>query len=184
MQMPEIVILMRGINVGGNRKMPMAELRALCDDLGFANPQTYIQSGNLLIGSGETPAKTEDMLANAISRHFGFEVPLIVRAANTWKAYIDNNPFAGDDRVSEKMLHLLIAATSPPESAVAMLCERAQGGENIRRAGDAIWIDYCSGVARSKLTPAAIDKAFGATATGRNLRTVCKLQDMIEERKG
>lgn len=182
MRMADLVVLMRGINVGGNRKMPMAELRTLCEELGFENPQTYIQSGNLLIDSADTLEATQKKLAKGMAKTFGFEVPLIVRTANNWKSYIDNNPFAGDGAIEEKMLHLLLANTKPPKSAIDELEVRAQGGERVRIAGDALWIDYAEGVGRSKLTPAAIDKAFGSPATGRNLRTVCKLQEMIAER--
>ena len=181
--MSQLIVLMRAVNVGG-RKLPMADLRALCGELGFDRPETYIQSGNLLIGSPDSIADTRKKLGAAIEKTFGFEVPLIVRTASKWRGYVDGNPFAGDANVAEKMLHLLLADRSPPAGAVEVLQGYAQKGERVRLAGDALWIDYAEGVARSKLTPARIDKAFGARATGRNLRTVLKLQDMIEERTG
>ncbi|MFN2260263.1 MAG: DUF1697 domain-containing protein [Parasphingopyxis sp.] len=181
--MSELVVLMRAVNVGG-RTLPMAELRALCEKLGFGNPQTYIQSGNLLIDSDESPGETGNRLGAAIEKRFGFEVPLIIREARSWRRFIEANPFAGDDAVVEKMLHMLLADRPPPEGAVAALEPYTAAGERIRTAGDALWIDYADGVGRSKLTPSRIDKAWGAKATARNLRTVRKLQDMIEERTG
>lgn len=181
--MSELIVLMRAVNVGG-RKLPMAELRELCCDLGFDRPETYIQSGNLLIGSPGSIAEARKKLAAAIEKTFGFEVPLIVRTANKWRGYVDGNPFVGDANVADKMLHLLLADRPPPAVAAEALQGHAQAGERVRIAGDALWIDYASGVADSKLTPARIDKAFGASATGRNLRTVLKLQAMIEERAG
>lgn len=181
--MAELLVLMRAVNVGG-RTMPMADLRALCEELGFANPETYIQSGNLLIDSADSPTDTRKTLGAAIEDRFGLEVPLIVRAAADWSGYIKANPFAGDADVVEKTLHLLLADTPPPEEANATLEGYADKGERVRIAGDALWIDYAEGVGRSKLTPARIDKAWGASATARNLRTVHKLQDMIEARAG
>ena len=179
--MAELVVLMRAVNVGG-RKLPMAELRALCEEFGFGRPETYIQSGNLLIESPDSLARTEKKLGEAIEKTFGLDVPLIIRTAARWRGYVDGNPFAGDPKIAEKTLHMLLAAKPPPKDAVETLEGYAEDGERMRIAGDALWIDYASGAGRSKLTPARIDKAWRAKATARNLRTVCKLQAMIEER--
>lgn len=179
--MAGLVVLMRAVNVGG-RKLPMAQLRALCEELGFGNPETYIQSGNLLIDTEDAAVDIKTRLGAAIAREFGFEVPLIVRPASAWRRYLDGNPFAGDPAVSEKMLHLLLADGPPLEDALATLENHAGQGERLRIAGDALWIDYGEGVGRSKLTPARIDRAWGAPATARNLRTVRRLEAMIEAR--
>lgn len=180
--MAELVVLMRAVNVGG-RKLPMADLRALCEELGFERPETYIQSGNLLLDSPLSPAATEETLGEAIEKRFDFDVPLILRRAADWRGYLDGNPFAGDPDIAENRLHMLLAAKPPPESAVAALEAYAEDGERLRIAGDALWIDYASGAGRSKLTPSRIDRAWGAKATARNLRTVRKLGAMIEDRK-
>ena len=182
--MAEFIALLRGINVGGHRKMPMAELRALAEELGWREPQTYIQSGNLLFGAPGTANRNREKLEKAIAAKFGFEVPVIVRAAADWAGYIANNPFADDEAVEEKMLHLLLAASSPPDDAIAKLSNLAKAGERVRQSGDAIWIDFHKSTARSKITPKAIDGEFGASATGRNLKTVRALQDLIENRTG
>lgn len=181
--MAELVVLLRAVNVGG-RKMPMAELRDLCGELGYEEPQTYIQSGNLLIRTDAAADDVAAQLGRAIASRFGFESPVIVRAAERWQGYLDDNPFAGDSSVEDRMLHLVLAQKAPPPSAVETLEALAQAGERVRIAGDALWIDYGQSVARSKLTPKAIDKAVGAPATARNLRSVRKLAGMIEERMG
>jgi len=178
----DFVALMRGINVGGNRKLPMAELRALCGELSLERPETYIQSGNLIVGANGGAAKLAADLEAAIADRFGLSIPVIVREAAGWKAYIDTNPFAGEVAVLPKMLHLMLAAKPPPADAPDRLAPYAKGGERIRTARDALWIDYGAAVGTSKLTPAVIDRAFGSPATGRNLNTVLRLQAMIEAR--
>mgnify|MGYP002372376888 CR=1 FL=1 len=82
-----MVALLRGINVGGNRKVPMADLRALGESLGLKSVATYIQSGNLVCVSSLTPEEVEAGLERAIEKHFGFEVPVIVRTGDQWAAY-------------------------------------------------------------------------------------------------
>lgn len=177
----DFIALLRAVNVGG-RKLPMADLRALVGELGFERPETYIQSGNLIFGAKGSDAKLAARLEKAIAERFGFTVPAIVRKGSEWRAYIEGNPFAHDINAIPKMLHVLLAAKPPPVDAADALARYAKAGERIRIAGDALWIDYGAAVGTSKLTPAAIDRAFGAPATGRNLNTVLKLQDMIEAR--
>ena len=90
--MGRFVALLRAVNVGG-RKLPMAELRALCSELGWSDVATYIQSGNLDFSAGETAAELESALERAISERFELDVPVIVRSAGAWSAYAKSNPF-------------------------------------------------------------------------------------------
>jgi len=180
--MPDFAALLRGINVGGNRKMPMAELRSLCSAIGLENPLTYIQSGNIVFSANGDPDDHRAALETAIEKKFGFAVPVIVRSAAQWQAYIATNPFANDAEISPKTLHLLVASAAPTPAAVEALSAKAGPNERIRRIDDVIWIDYADGVGRSKLTPKLIDAAFGTPATARNLNTVLKLQDMLGDR--
>src|SRR5262245_9998041 len=82
------VALLRGINVGG-RSLPMAGLRELCAALGWQEVRTYIQSGNVVFDSAKAPAALEDELEQAIAKTFGMKVPVIVRTAKQWTAYLD-----------------------------------------------------------------------------------------------
>ncbi|RJF93512.1 DUF1697 domain-containing protein [Sphingomonas cavernae] len=180
--MTVFVALLRAINVG-KRQLPMAELRKLCAELGFDNPETYIASGNLLIGAEASADDVRSTLEKAITERFGFPVDVIVRAGADWAAYRDCNPFANDPHAQAKMVHLALPRDPIKPGAIEALRERAVSGERIEEACDAIWIDYGdSGVAGSKLTPAYIDKVSGSPVTGRNWNTVLKLQAMIEAR--
>jgi len=177
------VALMRGINVGSTRKLPMADLRALAAEIGLHRPETYIQSGNLLVDADIAADEVRALLEKAIAARLGFRVDVVVREAAQWKGYIAANPFANDPAIIPKMLHLVLTRDSLKPSAVAELAQKAQAGERVALAGGALWIDYgVNGVGNSKLTPLLIDKACGSPATGRNLNSVVKIAEMIAAR--
>jgi uncharacterized protein (DUF1697 family) len=181
--MPTFVALLRGINVGSARKLPIAELRALCSKRGLQRPETYIQSGNLIVDAEVDADEVRILLEREIQARFAFSVDVVVRAANAWRKYIDANPFADEDDVSPNKLHLYLSRDRLSSGAVRSLQQRVQAGERIRVAGAALWIDYgANGVAGSKLSPTVIDKACGSPTTGRNWNTVLKIQAMIEAR--
>lgn len=171
--------MLRAVNVGG-RKVPMAALRALAEGLGWGRVASYIQSGNLLFGAEGTAAALESALEGAIATEFGLDVPVIVRGARQWAALAAANPFPDAARDAPSRLLLVVAKRPLAGGAAAALAERAQAGERVREAGGALWLHFPHGVARSRLTPAAIDKACGSPATGRNYRTVLKLKELLE----
>jgi uncharacterized protein (DUF1697 family) len=172
------VALLRAVNVGG-RKLPMAELRALCAELGWTDVATYIQSGNVVFtASGSAPALGQALEA-AIARRFAMEVPAIVRTAAQWRAVADGNPFAEAAETEPNRLMLLLSKKPPAPGAEAAIQAKAAAGERVRRAGDALWIHYPQGSGTSKLTPALIDRAVGSPATARNWRTVLAIGEML-----
>jgi uncharacterized protein (DUF1697 family) len=181
---PDYVVLLRAIGPGN--AMPMAELRAMCSDLGMSDPQTYIASGNLLVrASQREPRRVAALIERGIRDRFrGVKTDAVVRAAKAWRAYAEGNPFAGDPPAVPKMLHLGLANEPPRADLLETLEARATNGERIRLAGDALWIDYGEiGAGQTRLTPAFINKAFGSPVTQRNLNTVNQLLERIEARR-
>jgi uncharacterized protein (DUF1697 family) len=167
------------VNVGG-RKLPMAELRAHVAGLGWENVATYIQSGNIVFDAACSPAEAEAVLEALIRGHYGYEAPAIVRTRAQWAHYPDSNPFPDVAREKPGFLLMLLSKDPPNADAAALIQARAAAGEQVRQAGDALWIHFPEGSGQSKLTPAQIDKAIGSTATSRNYRTICTLKDMLE----
>lgn len=167
--MARFVGLLRGINVGGHKPVPMAELRALCEKLGWREVETYIQSGNVVFTAA---AAAEAALEKAIAKRFGFPVDVIVRSAKAWPARC---PWP--DREPNRVMLLLSKATPKP-GAVEALRERA-AGEAIEAVGGAIWVHYPEGVGKTKLTPALLDRVIGSPVTARNWTTVQKLGGML-----
>ena len=178
--MARFVALLRAVNVGG-RKLPMGALRQLCEELAWSDVATYIQSGNVVFAADAAPETLEAALERAIAERFGLDVPVMVRRAGEWAALAGGNPFAQAARDEPNRLLLLVTKKSPAADAAERLAERAQGGEKVRLVGEGLWIHFAEGVARSKLTPAAIAKACGSPATGRNFRTVLKLGEMLAQ---
>jgi uncharacterized protein (DUF1697 family) len=176
--MGRMVALLRAVNVGG-RKLPMAELRALCAGLGWADVATYIQSGNVVFTAKGEPEALEAALEAGIEKRFGFAAPVIVRTAAQWADYPKGNPFPQAAKDEPNRLMLLLSKAPPARGAEAVIQARAANGEQVKRAGDALWFHYPEGAGTSKLTPSLIDRAIGSPGTARNHRTVVTLEEML-----
>jgi len=183
--MATYLALLRGINVGGHKKIPMGELRKLCEELGYTAVQTYIQSGNVIFAwagpAKTTAAAVETALEKALAARFGFAVDVLVRTAKEWPTLLRSNPFP--EAALHEPQHLMMALAKRPLSkdCAAALRERAKDGEEIAAVGEVLWINYGGGMARSKLSPALIDRLAGSPVTARNLRTVQKLMELCAD---
>lgn len=177
--MGRMVALLRAVNVGG-RKLPMAELRALCGEIGWTDVATYIQSGNLVFAGSGRPEAIEKTLEAAIAKEFGLDVPVIVRSRAEWAEYPPGNPFKAAAKDEPNRLMLLLSKAPPASGAEQVIQARARAGEQIRRAGDALWFHYPQGAGTSKITPSLIDRAVGSPGTARNYNTVLRLKEMLE----
>jgi uncharacterized protein (DUF1697 family) len=119
--MRTFVALIRGINVGSARKVPMGDLRALCSRLGLERPQTYIQSGNLIVGARGEKTALRRILEKELAGCFGFAIDVVVRTAAEWAGHVAANPFAADANALPKMVHLYLArdALKPGTASIA-----------------------------------------------------------------
>ena len=173
------IALLRGINVGGHAKVPMAELRALAEGLGWEDVRTYIQSGNLAFeAKGKAPA-LETALEQALGGHFGFAPAVIVRSAADWGAFDRANPFPKESAAEPNRVMIGLSKQKPRAGAAEALEERAAAGERVREAAGALWFHYPQGAGTSKLTPGLIDRLVGSPLTARNWRTFLKLKEML-----
>jgi uncharacterized protein (DUF1697 family) len=175
------VALLRAVNVG-KRKVPMADLRAVCADLGFADARTYVASGNIVFATQEPPAQAEARLEAALEKRFGFTVEVVIRTSRQITAALEHNPFAQASETEPNRVMLLFAKRPPAKDAAEKIMERARGDEKVVAVGDTLWFHFPDGVADSKLAPAFIDKCVGSPATSRNIRTVRTLAQMAEGR--
>ncbi len=171
------IALLRGINVGGRTSIPMAELRALAEELGLADVRSYIQSGNLVFTADEEKG-LEAKLEAAIAKRF-LAVPVIVRSASAWADYAAANPFPDAAEAEPNRLMMMLSKAAPKADAAAALRDRARDGERIAFAAGALWIHYPAGSGTSKLSPSLIDRLVGSPATARNWRTVLKIGEML-----
>jgi uncharacterized protein (DUF1697 family) len=175
--MARFVALLRAINVAAQRKVPMADLRALAAGLGLGDPRTLIASGNLVFESDAKPAALETVLEEGLKRHFGFSVDVMVRTADQWTDYCAANPFPAEGALKPNFLLLNVGKGAADDKVVEALHARADAGEKVARTGDAIWIYFANGGGRSKLSGGPRPGLW----TGRNWRTVLKIREMLEQ---
>jgi uncharacterized protein (DUF1697 family) len=173
------VALLRGINVSGRNMIPMAKLRSLCAEIGWSEVATYINSGNVIFSSTAKAPALEDAIERSIEERFGHTISVIVRSAAQWPAYLEGNPFPRETTAEPKAVMLALSKKPPRSDAATLLRERAVNGEKVEQAGDAIWIHYGGGMAKSKLAPALFDRAVGSPVTTRNWRSVVKIGEML-----
>ncbi|WP_030681601.1 DUF1697 domain-containing protein [Streptomyces cellulosae] len=172
--------LLRGINVGGSRKVPMADLRALMEGLGHDNVRTYLQSGQATFAGDHGD---EDSLAaelrEAIEKRFGFVVDVIVRDHAYLKAVADACPFPAAE-LEAKQLHVTYFSAPVDEERFAEIDRAAYLPEEFRLGDRALYLYAPDGLGRSKLAEHLSKPRLnkGVIATSRNWNTVVKLVEM------
>jgi len=173
---PPHIALLRGVNVGGHKKIAMADLRACVESLGFGNVRTVLQSGNVVFEAGRrSPASLETLLEHEVARRLALTTDFFVRTAAQWRQIIEHNPFTMEAARDPGHLLVLCLKDAPSEARVAALDAAIEGRERVRVYERAMYAVYPDGVGRSKLTVTLIDKVLGTSATGRNWNTVRKL---------
>lgn len=171
--METYISLLRGINVSGQKKIRMEELKALYESLGYERVTTYIQSGNVVFAAQgkELPSHIE----TAIRERFGFEVPVILRRDTEMEAILAANPFLTRHDIDESRLHVVFLQEAPSDFALERLSEMQTGEDEFRVNGSEIYLHCPNGYGRSKLSNSALEKKLGVMATTRNWKTVNQL---------
>lgn len=166
--MAVFVALLRAVNVGGTGKLPMSELRALCEEAGFAKVTTYIQSGNVVFSTRLGKAKVQQKLETGLAAKLGKPVGVHLRTPAELDDILQRNPFVN---APANRLHVFFLERAVPREALALLS--TPGGEELEASGREVFVHYPVGLGRSKLK-----LPFAKTATARNLNTVTKLLEL------
>ena len=168
------IVLLRGINVGGNNKLPMADLRASLTNAGYEDVSTYIQSGNVALSA--TSCDTDKITA-LIAQDFGLTIPVVVRSEAQLRATIDDNPFP---EVADEPKRLLVyfCAEAISDTSLPDLDRAKYEGDRVEAKAGEIYVAYREAVSASKLTNAVLDRVVGSVTTARNWKTVLKLAEM------
>ncbi|AGB70464.1 MULTISPECIES: DUF1697 domain-containing protein [Rhizobium] len=169
--MTVFVALLRAVNVGGTGMLSMADLKALCEEIGFQDVRTYIQSGNVVFRAGEDEATVQARLEKALAAKMGKSPGVILRSREALERAADNSPFP---HAKPNYLLVTFLQEAAPEDALTKLV--APGGEEVHIAGLEIYVHYPDGSGRSKLKLPALK-----AGTSRNLNTVRKLAEMARE---
>jgi len=180
--MNSYISILRGINVGGRKKIKMADLTILYEQLGFQDVVTYIQSGNV---GFKTAVNQEDeliaMIQQAIEAQYGFQVPVQIRTNQEMQAIIDNCPFSSLDLVENgtKVLVTFLASVPSTEKIEAVM-EYVIAPEELVVRGREIYLHCPNGYGRTKLSNQFLERKLKVTATTRNWRSVQKLYALSE----
>jgi len=171
------IILLRGVNVGGHGKTPMAALRQALRDAGADNVATYIQSGNLIFDHPEPdPAKIADWTSDLIERQFGHRPPALAFTGAELQALHDASPFP--EPAEPKFLHFHLFRDTPAPDAVDRLTPDLYDGEQLRLTGTCLYHWPPKGFGISKVAQ-KVPRALGVTTTARNLKSVRAILDLV-----
>jgi uncharacterized protein (DUF1697 family) len=169
--MPAFIVLLRAVNVGGTGKLPMSDLKRLCEQAGFRNVRTYIASGNVVAEHDGSAADAKADLEGELRAYAGKPVGVSVRTAAEMAKVVADNPFP--DRSASRTVAIFLDHAPAPD---AMKEVKGRANEEVRLSTREIYVHYPDGIGRSKLRiPAA------GQGTARNMNTVAKLATVAAE---
>ncbi|HEV7324585.1 MAG TPA: DUF1697 domain-containing protein [Bosea sp. (in: a-proteobacteria)] len=166
--MKAYVALLRAVNVGGTGKLPMSELKAMCQDAGLLKVQTYIASGNVVFSSDADEAQIKAKLEARLQAYAGKPVGVLIRSADEIAGVLARNPFS--DKPGNRTVALFVDGPIPAD---ALADARGVQDELMRLGQREIYVFYGDGMAHSRLRIPA-----GDAGTARNMNTVAKLAEM------
>jgi uncharacterized protein (DUF1697 family) len=175
------IALLRGINLGPRRRVPMAELRELLASAGFEDVQTYVQSGNVVFSSDQRPDRLEREFERLISDRFGFDVDVVVRTPKELKEVVRRNPLR-DVAVNPKRYQVSFLGKELDKQRAEELAALASESERFVARGRELYAWHPDGVARSRLWAKLASQDLGVKATARNWTTVETLLEMAEKK--
>jgi uncharacterized protein (DUF1697 family) len=169
--MVAFVALLRAVNVGGTGRLPMSDLKAICEELGFGAVRTYIASGNVVFTSRKSEAAVKSALEKRLAAYAGKPIGVLVRSAAEMARVASDNPFP---KAAPNRTMAVFLDRAPPADTLTLV--RGQKDEQIKLGRREIYVHYGEGMAKSKLViPAA------KLGTARNINTVVTLAKMAAE---
>ncbi len=174
--MPRMIVLLRGINVSGKNKVPMAELRDALSASGFDGVATYIQSGNIAVDTDLDDEQLLDQTERILIDAFDVHAPAVCIAQDEIESLLAAAPFPDD---ADPSINLVYFPRGEVDVAgIASLDPAKHPGDTVTATANAVYVAYGQGQSKSKLSVDQLERAAGTTLTGRNLRSTAKLQTL------
>lgn len=170
------IVLLRAVNVGGAGNLPMADLRAIAEELGATDPRTYIASGNLVADVPGDGDAFDRALEKAVEERFGFFRDVISRTPEQVRTALDAHPF---EIVEPKYSYLSFLLNAPTPEAVQQAAAFPTHDDRWQVIGSELHLRYADGAGRPQMKADAIGRALGTPGTARNLNTVRKLLELV-----
>ncbi len=175
--MGKFISILRGINVGGSRIVPMKELKSLYEEMGFKNVITYIQSGNVIFEANKL-SNLPDKIEKKIKEKFQLEVPVIIRSVDEMRNAISANPFIKQKGIDISKLHITFLAEAPKKTEMENIKKYDYSPDKFIVLDKEVYL-YCpNGYGTSKLSNSFFENKLKVKATTRNWKTVKKLAEL------
>ncbi|HWD38429.1 MAG TPA: DUF1697 domain-containing protein [Fimbriimonas sp.] len=175
------VALVRGINVGGNNLVKMADLRQFLVDIGLKDPATLLQSGNMVFTCESSCTDLEGLLETESQKRLGLSASYMVRTVEEWDKLIAANPFPEEAEKDPSHLVVVFSKKAPEAHVIEAVQAACVGPEVLRIAHGHLFVYYPEGIGESKLMKAPGWNKSGALGTGRNWNTVLKLAALARD---
>jgi len=178
--MSKKIAILRGINVGGKRKILMADLKLLFQNLGFSNISSYIQSGNVIFidDNGLNDLDIAKQIEHAITAKYKFDVPVIIRSSKEIAKAVKKNPFYKKNAEDISQLHLTFLNEKPTKENLTKIESYNYEPDKFVIIGKEVFIFCADKYHQSKLTNNFFEKKLKVSATTRNWKTVLKLVEL------
>lgn len=177
--MSRYVAFLRGINVSGQKKVPMAELRSILSSIGLGDVKTYIQSGNVIFSSERTStSKLEERIEKVIKKSFCFDVLVLVKSVEELQKILQNNPFDYEDNVAANKIYFVLLFQNPGLEKINAFKTEVFPSEKWEFNKNCIYLCCENGYGKAKLNNNMVERKLKVDATTRNYRTMRKLIDM------
>ncbi|MEM8926961.1 MAG: DUF1697 domain-containing protein [Bacteroidota bacterium] len=180
--MKTYIAFLRGINVSGQKKIKMADLRASLRKQGLENVRTYIQSGNIIFET--LNAKTRELeitMEKAIKLDFGFEVPVLIRTPQEIQDILNENPFGGETDI--KGLYFALLHKTPLDELATTFQQLKFENDDFHYTSDCVYLNCKMGAGKAKLTNNLIESKLKVTTTTRNLNTMKKMIALAQDQR-
>jgi len=176
------VALLRGINVGGNKKVSMPVLKSMFESMGFGGVRTYINSGNVVFGAADGVSSSRAFVGGIereIEKTFGFPVDVVVRSADDLERILTANPFAAEGEPSGLHLHVGFMRGVPAQPGIDKIAAFVNERDEFRIVGEEIYVVFRNGMRDSKLGNNL--PKIGVPVTLRNWNTTARLAEMAQQ---
>ena len=178
--MNKYIVLLRGINVGGHNKLPMADLRTLLSKNNYKNVHTYIQSGNVILESDKDSNFISSHIKELINASFGYSIPVICLSVNKLMEAYNNNPFFSSE-TDTKTLHLTTLKDIPKKELIDLLNIPIYKNEQYTIYKNFVYLYTPDGFAKTKFSNERFEKQLNTVASSRNWKTITKLIELTKE---
>jgi len=178
------VALLRGINVSGQKKIKMVDLKVILEKLGLKEVVTYIQSGNVVFESNkESIQQLEDKIKQAIADSFGFDVIVLVKTKMELEAIIQKCPYTKKEDLEAKRVYYVLLKDALEKESIGNLVQKDYPNELFVITNNCVYLNCLNGAGKAKLTNNIIERKLSVAATTRNHRTMMKLFELAKENR-